>query len=149
MFSSSNSFNDSFFNQFRQLHADLEQAFGRTSDVADIRQSARQGFPPVVVDGDAEAVVIKVFAAGFEAGDFSITVEKNLLKIEAQISDDKNNDEEGRYHLRERLSRRVNRVVTLPDDCDVDRISAEYKNGVLKINVGRKAKVSPRVIEVQ
>ena len=149
MFSSSNAFNESFFNQFRQLHADLEQAFGRTSDVADIRQSARQGFPPVVVDGNAEEVVIKVFAAGFGAGDFAITIEKNLLKIEAKKADDKKNEDGARYHLRERLSHRINRVVTLPDDCDAERVSAEYKNGVLTVTVGRKAKVSPRVIEVQ
>lgn len=149
MFNSTSAFNEGFFNQFRQLQTELENAFGRLPDISDIRQSARQGYPPTVVNSDENAIVVKLFAAGYEASDFAITVEKNLLKIDASKQDDAAAQENSRYHLRERMSPRINRVVTLPEDANVDEISAEYKHGVLTLTIARVEKASPRVVQVQ
>ncbi|MDO6460792.1 Hsp20/alpha crystallin family protein [Granulosicoccaceae sp. 1_MG-2023] len=153
MFNSANLFNESFFNQFRQLQSELESAFGSFPEIADIRQAARQGFPPTVVSDKDNEVSVKLYAAGFNADDFDITLEKNLLKIQAARGDAaESSAEEGenvRYHLRERRADKVNRVVTLPDDCDMENVNAEYKNGVLTVTVARKEKARPRVISVQ
>jgi HSP20 family protein len=50
--------------------------------------------------------------------------------------------------VRERYDVEFRRAVSLPDDVDVDRLEATYRDGVLHINVQRREAVKPRQIKI-
>jgi HSP20 family protein len=49
----------------------------------------------------------------------------------------------------ERLSGRFVRSFTLPDVVDEEKLTAEYRNGILTVHLPKSEKAKPRSIEVQ
>ena len=54
-----------------------------------------------------------------------------------------------KVHLTERRFGAFQRRFALPKDADGERVSAEFKNGVLTISVPKREEVKPREIEVR
>ena len=54
-----------------------------------------------------------------------------------------------RVHLTERRFGDFQRRFSLPKDADGERVSAEFKNGVLTISVPKREEVKPKEIEVR
>lgn len=52
-------------------------------------------------------------------------------------------------HLSERRSGAFQRRFALPKDADGERVSAEFKNGILTVAVPKREEVKPREIEVK
>ncbi len=59
-----------------------------------------------------------------------------------------NEDKKGNYHRIERVYGSFTRSFRLPDTVDSEKISAEYKNGVLTVTIPQKPEVKPREIPV-
>lgn len=141
------SFDNGFLEQFQALQRELENTFGKGADGNDIRSSLRGSYPPVNLASSEDKVDIYLFASGLDSEKIDLTIQNNILTIEAERPFDK--PQEGRFHLRERVSGKFSRVVTLPDDIEPEKIDAEYKNGVLHVSVKRLEKVKPKQIKVQ
>lgn len=60
---------------------------------------------------------------------------------DVQVSKDKTDDME--FHFMESSYGLVERSIALPEDCDVDKLSAKYENGVLEIDLPRLAEPKP------
>jgi HSP20 family protein len=58
-------------------------------------------------------------------------------------------DDAADYYRKERFEGEFRRVVTLPDDVDVDKVGAKYRDGVLHVTVQRREAARPRQISVQ
>ncbi len=140
-------FDNGLLNHFRQIQRELDGAFGLYPDSVDIRPSLRGGYPPVNIASAEDKVDIYLFAGGLESGDFDLSLENNILTIEAERKPEK--FEDGRFHLRERVAGKFSRVITLPDDINPEGIKAEYNNGVLHLSIQRREKAKPRQISVQ
>ena len=89
-------------------------------------------------------------APGFEKSDFNISVEENLLTIEGrheqkqvQEEKDKNN-----WVRREFVQKAFKRSFTLDDKIETANIQASYENGVLTLNLPKKAEVKPTVKQI-
>lgn len=74
---------------------------------------------------------------GVDSKDIDISVKGDNLHISAKRESVIKEDGEN-FHRLERRSGHVSRNVALPENADVDKIEAEYKNGVLKIKVGKR-----------
>jgi HSP20 family protein len=57
-------------------------------------------------------------------------------------------NENARYHRREREAGKFSRVLTMPSDIDSDRIEARLENGVLTVMVPKAEAAKPRQIKV-
>ena len=55
---------------------------------------------------------------------------------------------EDKYHRRERAYGSFERVFTLPAEIDPDQIKADFKNGILKIDIPKQEEQKPRQITV-
>ncbi len=83
--------------------------------------------------------LLKADIPGADKNKIDIKVEDRVLKIEAEISEDKK--EEGKDYLKqERFVSSYMRMVTLPEDANAKKMTSEYKNGVLKITIPKKKK---------
>ena len=78
---------------------------------------------------------LSIAAPGLDKNDFDIQVQQGMLTISAQREESKNTND--RYNRREYNYSSWTRSFSLPDDAMDGKISAEYKNGELKINVPR------------
>lgn len=72
---------------------------------------------------------------GLEKGDIKIEVKEGMLTISAEKEKEEKEEKEGRFNRREYNYSSWSRSFTLPENCDENKILAEYKNGELKISI--------------
>ncbi len=104
--------------------------------------------PPVDIYEDENNIVVKADLPGMDQKDIEVKVENNTLIIKGEK---KFEDEEKKenYHRIERFYGAFQRAFTLPDTVDVEKIKANYKNGVLEITVPKKPEKKPKQIKVE
>lgn len=91
---------------------------------------------------------IKVVFAGFDKDDIKIDVNDNQLTVSGENKVTSEKDEET-YHLREIATGKFKRSFYLPDGVNMDEISAEFKNGMLMVEVPKKAKSKVKEITIK
>ena len=79
--------------------------------------------------------------------DVKVTLEDGVLTIQGERKHEK--EEKGKkYHRVERSYGRFVRSFTLPDLVDEGKVKAEFKDGVLNLQLPKSEKVKPKAIEV-
>jgi HSP20 family protein len=93
---------------------------------------------------------IELAAPGLKKEDFKINLDKNVLSVSSEKKVE--NVEEGKkFSKREYSYNAFTRSFTLPETADHANISAEYTDGILKLNVAKReeAKIQSREIAVK
>ncbi len=141
---------DPFFRGFRtQLDNLFEEWFGRSM--------GGTLAPRVDVSETAKEVVLKVELPGVEDKDIDVSLSGNQLTIKGEKrseQEEKKDGEEGRvFHRVERSFGAFQRTMTVPFDVEPDKVSAEFKNGVLTVTLpkpeGAAEQPQTRRIEVK
>jgi len=79
--------------------------------------------------------------------DVKVTVEDGVLTIQGERKQEK--EEKGKkYHRVERSYGSFVRSFTLPDLVDEEKVKAEFKDGVLNLQLPKSVKAKPKAIEV-
>lgn len=107
--------------------------------------------PAVNIAEDDNEFHIELAAPGLIKEDFKINLEKNLLSVSAERSEEE--DETVRLKKYNRLEYNYSsfmRTFTLPDSADHAKIRAEYKDGILFITINKReeAKILSREITI-
>jgi HSP20 family protein len=126
--SSFNSFVDDFFSEMPTIFGN-----GLTSSVI-----------PVNIKETANGYDLEVVAPGFEKADFQVNVDQDVLTVSAEKKEEAKNEEGGEKNkmIRSEYSyKSFKRSFTLDDKIDAAGIEAKYVNGVLTLNLPRKAEV--------
>ncbi len=84
---------------------------------------------------------------GMEKDDIDISIKDDVLTISGEKKEDFK--EEGTLFRRERWFGKFTRSLTLPNDADIEKIEAEYKNGVLTINIPKSETAKGKKIQVK
>jgi len=134
------------FDHFRELHQQMDRLFAGTPAPASIRAVARGSYPPINVGVTPGEVDVFVFAAGLDPKNIDVSIQQNVLTISGQRIPDEKTD--GNYYLRERFGGEFRRAVALPEDVDVDKLEATYRDGVLNVRIQRREEVKPRQIQI-
>ncbi len=104
--------------------------------------------PVDIVEKDG---VFKVRAdiPGVKKEDISVRIDGNLVQIEARTKDEKEFKGDGGKVLRsERYSGVVSRAFTLAQDVDDSKASAKYEDGVLTLELPKKAGSASKTLAV-
>ena len=104
--------------------------------------------PLDVIETDDE-FVDKADVAGIDPDNIEITYTDNNLSLKGEIQEEHDENEEGRYHLRERCYGTFSRTISMPGSVDIENIAAETENGVLKIHLPKMEEVKPHKIEIK
>ena len=99
-----------------------------------------------IVDNENE-IVIRAELPGIDKKDISVGVEGRVLTLKGERSDE-SEEQKGNFFRRERSFGKFERAFTLPAEVDPALIKAEYKDGVLRIDVPKSEKHKPREITV-
>ena len=84
---------------------------------------------------------------GVTSDDIDITFEDKVLTIKAEIKNE-DEQEENKYHIRERQFGSFGRSIRLGVDIDADNIDANYENGILTLTLPKAEVVKPKRIAI-
>jgi HSP20 family protein len=130
------------WSQINRLRDEMERAFGQ-----EYRRVSESVFPALNLWADDSNLYVEAELPGFELADLEITVSGgNQLAIQGERKPPQ--PEGGTWHRQERGFGKFSRMIELPVAVDADQVSAEFKNGVLTINMPKREETKPRRIEV-
>ena len=75
---------------------------------------------------------------GFNKENIDISLNKGYLNIKAKVDKEEKNDEDEKFVRRERYYGECSRSFYVGDDIKEEDINAEFKNGILQIEVPKK-----------
>jgi HSP20 family protein len=109
---------------------------------------AATGFVPAVdIYEDAQKVVLKLEVPGIEEKDLDIRVENHTLTVKGERKFEAEEKEQN-FHRIERRYGSFFRAFTLPSTVDAEHVQASYNNGVLKLELAKKAEAQPKQIKI-
>ena len=100
----------------------------------------KQGYVPVNIYEIENGYSLEVVAPGFEKTDFKVNVDGNILTISAEKKKEENRQTEKQIR-KEYSYRSFKRSFTIDEKIDATAIDASYVNGVLRLNLPKKAEV--------
>ena len=104
--------------------------------------------PPVDIAEDDKEYTVKAELPGMNKEDIKVTVEGGVLSIRGERKVEKE-EKDKKYHRIERSYGTFTRSFTLPEGTSGDKISAEFKDGVLKVHLPKDEKGKTKSVEVQ
>jgi HSP20 family protein len=104
--------------------------------------------PAIDVMETNEEFQIRAELPGVEKKDVKLSVENGVLLISGHREQEK--EEKGkRYHKIERAYGHFARSFTVPEAVDPEKVTADFKNGLLTVRLPKSEKARPKSIEVQ
>jgi HSP20 family protein len=107
-----------------------------------------QWAPLVDITEDDREYVIKAELPEVRKEDVKVSVENGTLNISGERTFEKE-DKGLRYHRVERSYGVFVRSFVLPDDADASKVSAEFRDGVLRVRLQKHEKALPKSIEIK
>ena len=118
-------------------------------------------FPTVDICETKDAYLFEAALPGFEEKDIEVNIDGNTLTIESKKSNipekparkdgaeaGTNETNGGNYILRERHFESFSRSFKLPENADSGEVTAEFKNGLLSLNIKKRSEAQRRVIAI-
>lgn len=103
--------------------------------------------PRVDVKEEDKAYVLEMELPGKSEDDIDIQLDHDNLTIASKVKNAE--DKKTKYILKERRNCSFERRFTLPNDVDLESIKANFKNGILTINMTKKTVAAPKQIAIE
>jgi HSP20 family protein len=106
--------------------------------------------PSVDINESSDTFIINADLPGIKKSDIEVKIEENILTLKAERKIAKKNVNE-KYHFSERRSGTFSRSFKLPKSVKEEKITADFDNGVLSINIPKAedAITSNRLVKVK
>ena len=106
--------------------------------------------PSVDINESSDTFIINADLPGIKKSNIEVKIEENVLILSAERKIDKKNVNE-KYHFSERRSGTFSRSFKLPKSVKEEKITADFDNGVLSINISKAedAITSNRLVKVK
>lgn len=103
---------------------------------------------PVNITENENNYSLEVVAPGFEKTDFKVNLDQNILTISVDKKDEVVTESKDKQVRKEYSFRSFKRSFTLDEKIDATNIEAKYVNGVLTLNLPKKAPVKTSAQEI-
>jgi len=138
---SANSLND-----LRTLQARFfEPFFGRFNFLEDELKSGTWA-PAVDVAEEKDKILVRVEVPGMNENDLKVKFEDGLLTVSGERQFERREDRN--YHRIERTYGNFTRTFSLPRTVDASAISAQYRDGILEIDIPKREDAQPKQIQI-
>lgn len=143
------------WNVFREMDAlrrEMDHLFGDLTKEQDQRLAFLPGigtrrYPRINLREDGDNFYLDALLPGVDSKNLEINLTGNTLTLSGERVED--NLEGARWQRQERGHGKFLRTLELPLDIQADHISAEYKDGVLRVVLPKAEAVKPRQISVK
>jgi HSP20 family protein len=103
--------------------------------------------PAVDIYEDDKKVVLKLEVPGIDEKDLDVRMENHTLTVKGERKLETEEKEEN-FHRIERRYGSFFRAFTLPTTVDAEHIKANYRNGILRLELAKKPEAQPKQIKV-
>ena len=138
------------FKEMEDLQSRFAKLFGltpaRTGNGGQELMTVAEWAPSVDITEDDKEYLVKADLPEVKKEDVKVTVENGVLTITGERKFQKE-EKDKKYHRIERSYGNFLRSFTLPDAADGSKVSAEFKDGVLKVRLPKTEKA--KVVEVK
>jgi HSP20 family protein len=108
--------------------------------------------PAVDVRETEKAYEMEMDLPGYDEKSIEVRVDGGSLTIASKQEDSreekKNGKDEGAFILRERRINTFSRSFKLPENADSENVTAEFKNGILSLEIKKRAEAQKRFIQI-
>ena len=140
------------FKELETLEHRLATLFGRSPVRKEVSKeeamTLAEWAPLVDIAEDAKEYLIKVELPEVHRDDVKVSVQDDVLLIAGERRFEKE-EKDKKYHRVERAYGSFTRSFTLPADADPAKVSAEFKDGLLKVHLAKSEKAKPKSVEVK
>jgi HSP20 family protein len=134
---------------FEDLDAWRPFRFGRLFESGLPRRLQAAEFVPAVdVSEDDDTYVITAEVPGASKDDVTLEIHDNVLTLRGEKRSEREEKKEQVRYV-ERSFGSFSRSFTLPADSDPNQVKAEFKDGVLRIEVRKAPEAKPKVISIR
>jgi len=102
--------------------------------------------PALDVLEDHDNLIVRAELPGMKKDDIEISIQEGVLSITGERKEEK--EASGEAYRAERFFGRFHRAITLPKAVAVEKVKANYKDGVLSITLPKTEEAKPRQIQV-
>lgn len=135
------------FAEVNRLRSEMDRLFGHYGGRLSTSAESRV-YPPVNVWEDDDHVYVEAELPGMKADDLEIYVTAgNQLSLRGERR--RPTDPAGVWHRQERGEGSFSRMIELPFQVDSDKVSAQFRHGVLTLTLPKSPEVKPRRITVK
>ena len=104
--------------------------------------------PTLDVSETKNDLVVKAEIPGIDPKDIDISLANEMLTIKGEKKQEKEEQEEN-YHLAERSYGSFARTIRLPREVQSDKISASYRNGILKVTLPKSEEAKKKEVKIK
>src|SRR5438876_6852538 len=104
--------------------------------------------PEVDISEDDQGYLLKADLPEMKKDDVRVTVEDGILNVSGERKTEKE-DQKRKFHRIERSFGTFRRSFTLPEDADSTKVTAEFRDGVLKVHLPTTARPRSKAIQVK
>lgn len=120
------------------------------SEFSETNSDSGEYAPRMDMKETEDAYSVKLTMPGIDKDNIDISISDGVLTIKGETKEDaENEDENGKYLVREHKHYTYYRSVRLPSEVQADKAEAEYKNGILLLTLPKAEEVKPKSIPVK
>jgi HSP20 family protein len=138
------------FREFERMRRDMDRLWDSFLEGGPRKRSEGRGewLPSLDVSETKNELVVKAEVPGMDPKNIDISLSDGMLTIKGEKKQERE-EKEADYHLVERSYGAFTRSVQLPTEIQSDRISASYKNGILKITLPKSEEARKKEIKIK
>jgi HSP20 family protein len=132
---------------------ELEEASARLSRMMGQREDETSGAfadwaPAMDVQETDTEYLVKADLPEVQKADVKVAIDEGILSVEGERRREKEETNK-KFHRVERSFGKFVRRLALPSDVAVDKVAAEFKDGVLNVHLPKSPTTKPRAIDVK
>jgi HSP20 family protein len=138
------------FRDFERMRRETDRFWDSFFEVGPRRRTEEGGewFPSLDVSETKNDLIVKAELPGMDPKDIDISLSDGTLIIKGERKQEKEEKEEN-YQLIERSYGSFTRSIRLPKEVKRDKISASYKNGILKVTLPKSEEAKTKEVKIK
>jgi HSP20 family protein len=144
-------FTDQLIEPFSRLRSEVDRLFDDFPfRMPSLRSAVAMAAPALEMRETKKAYKLTAELPGIDPEAVEVSVDNGMLRIAGEKNEEREEDEQG-YRISERSYGAFERIVSLPDGADAEKIKARCRNGVLTITIPKdeKAVAKSRKIAIE
>jgi HSP20 family protein len=136
--------------EFDRIRREMDRLWDSFLEGRPTRRAGDGGewLPSIDVSETKSDLVIKAELPGMDAKDIDISMNNGFLTIKGEKKHEREEKDEN-YHLVERSYGSFTRSVRLPREVQSDKITASFKNGVLRVTLPKSEEAKKKEIKIK
>src|SRR5947199_2614674 len=135
------------FNRYRFL-GEFPNRMGNVGNGEPHSLAVADWSPEVDISQDDHEYLLKADLPEMKKDDVRVTVEDGILSVSGERKSEKE-DQKRKFHRIERSYGTFRRSFTLPEDADSTKVTAEFRDGVLKVHLPTTIRAKSKAIPVK